>query len=117
MGGRTLILLCTILSASQKLKKEVDLQRSLGYVFRAINLTRIKLEGKVPLIGFSGAPVRKVSLNEVNLLVLQVINLSYSLITRFTEVSTKYMFVALCRFLENCPPTPPLTYHFAQSKN
>lgn len=117
MGGRTLILLCTILSASQKLKKEVDLQRSLGYVFRAINLTRIKLEGKVPLIGFSGAPVRKVSLNEVNLLVPQVINLSYSLTTRFIEVSTKYMFVALCRFLECCPPTPLLTHHFAQSKN
>lgn len=66
MGGRTLILLCTILSASQKLKQEVDLQKSLGYVFRAITLTRVKLEGKVPLIGFSGAPVRKVSLNEAN---------------------------------------------------
>ena len=72
MGWRTLILLCTILSAPQKLKQEVDLQRSLGYVFRAINLTRIKLEGKVPLIGFSGAPVRKVPLNEVHLSVLQI---------------------------------------------
>ncbi|KAM7447061.1 hypothetical protein ABFA07_004704 [Porites harrisoni] len=40
----------------EKLKQEVDLQKSLGYVFRAITLTRVKLEGKVPLIGFSGAP-------------------------------------------------------------
>lgn len=40
----------------EKLKKEVDLEKSLGYVFSAINLTRRKLEGKVPLIGFSGAP-------------------------------------------------------------
>ena len=81
MGRRTLILLCTILSASQKLKQEVDLQKSLGYVFRAINLTRIKLEGKVPLIGFSGAPVRKVSLNEASLLALQIIILSHFLTT------------------------------------
>jgi len=32
----------------------VDME--LGYVFDAITLTRHKLEGKVPLIGFSGAP-------------------------------------------------------------
>ncbi len=30
----------------------------LHYVFDAITLTRKKLEGKVPLIGFTGAPVR-----------------------------------------------------------
>ena len=42
----------------QKLEKEVDLEKSLGYVFSAITLTRNKLEGKVPLIGFTGAPVR-----------------------------------------------------------
>ena len=81
MGERTLILLCTILSTSQKLQQEVDLQKSLGYVFCAINLTRVKLEGKVPLIGFSGAPVRKVSLKEASLLVLQIIIVSYSLTT------------------------------------
>lgn len=95
MGGRTLILLCTILSTSQKLKQEVDLQKSLGYVFRAITLTRVKLEGKVPLIGFSGAPVRKVSHNEASLLVLQIIILSYSFTTNFIEVSTKNMCLSL----------------------
>ncbi|KAK2554597.1 Uroporphyrinogen decarboxylase [Acropora cervicornis] len=40
----------------EKLKKDIDLVKSLGYVFSAITLTRQKLEGKVPLIGFSGAP-------------------------------------------------------------
>lgn len=40
----------------EKLKKDVDLEKSLSYVFQAITLTRIKLEGRVPLIGFSGAP-------------------------------------------------------------
>ncbi|CAN2390483.1 Uroporphyrinogen decarboxylase, partial [Pristimantis euphronides] len=40
----------------QKLKPIVDVSQELGYVFRAINLTRHKIAGQVPLIGFSGAP-------------------------------------------------------------
>ena len=43
----------------EKLEKNVNVKKSLGYVFDAITLTRHKLEGKVPLIGFSGAPVSK----------------------------------------------------------
>ncbi|XP_039632541.1 uroporphyrinogen decarboxylase [Polypterus senegalus] len=39
-----------------RLKVKVDVTAELGYVFQAITLTRHKLEGKVPLIGFSGAP-------------------------------------------------------------
>ena len=47
------------------LKEPADLDRltlpgavkSLQYVFDAIRLTRKKLEGKVPLLGFTGAPV------------------------------------------------------------
>ena len=40
-----------------KLTAEVDVKAALGYVMEALTLTRHKLEGKVPLIGFSGAPV------------------------------------------------------------
>ncbi|XP_046392994.1 uroporphyrinogen decarboxylase [Ischnura elegans] len=40
----------------ERLKFPVDVKEKLGYVFEAITLTRHKLEGKVPLIGFSGAP-------------------------------------------------------------
>lgn len=40
----------------QKLKPTIDVSQDLGYVFRAITLTRHKIEGKVPLIGFTGAP-------------------------------------------------------------
>lgn len=43
----------------KRLRSKVDVASELGYVFRAITLTRHKLEGKVPLIGFSGAPVIK----------------------------------------------------------
>lgn len=41
----------------QRLQTKVDVGKELGYVFKAITLTRHKIEGKVPLIGFTGAPV------------------------------------------------------------
>ncbi|KAI9291295.1 uroporphyrinogen decarboxylase [Neoconidiobolus thromboides FSU 785] len=39
-----------------KLVKNVDVKSSLKYVLDAITLTRKTLDGRVPLIGFSGAP-------------------------------------------------------------
>ncbi|CAL1292419.1 unnamed protein product [Larinioides sclopetarius] len=39
-----------------KLTYPCDVEQQLGYVFEAISLTRHTLDGKVPLIGFSGAP-------------------------------------------------------------
>ena len=38
------------------MEKEVDVKAELDYVFKAITLTRHKLKGRVPLIGFCGAP-------------------------------------------------------------
>ncbi|KAL4877144.1 Uroporphyrinogen decarboxylase [Aspergillus karnatakaensis] len=38
------------------LAKNVDVKKELDYVYKAITLTRTKLEGRVPLIGFCGAP-------------------------------------------------------------
>ena len=40
----------------QKLNKNADAKKELGYVLEAIKLTRHALNGRVPLIGFSGAP-------------------------------------------------------------
>ncbi|KAF8424567.1 uroporphyrinogen decarboxylase [Tirmania nivea] len=40
----------------QVVTRDVDVKEELGYVFEAITLTRKKLEGRVPLIGFVGAP-------------------------------------------------------------
>lgn len=39
-----------------RLPDEVDVQKELGYVFDAITMTRKGLDGRVPLIGFCGAP-------------------------------------------------------------
>ena len=35
----------------------MDIRATLGYVLDAISLTRQRLEGRVPLLGFCGAPV------------------------------------------------------------
>jgi uroporphyrinogen decarboxylase len=40
----------------EKLPREVDVEKELGYVFEALTLTRKTLAGQVPLIGFTGAP-------------------------------------------------------------
>lgn len=39
-----------------RLRKNVDVDKELGYLFEAITLTRKGLDGRVPLIGFCGAP-------------------------------------------------------------
>ncbi|XP_001375996.1 uroporphyrinogen decarboxylase isoform X1 [Monodelphis domestica] len=39
-----------------RLQAPVDVDKELGYVFQAITLTRHQLAGRVPLIGFAGAP-------------------------------------------------------------
>ncbi|KAG5513524.1 hypothetical protein PMAC_000956 [Pneumocystis sp. 'macacae'] len=39
-----------------KLNFSLDVKKELGYVMEAIKLTRKKLNGKVPLFGFAGAP-------------------------------------------------------------
>lgn len=36
--------------------RDVDVKKELQYVYDAISVTRRKLEGRVPLIGFCGAP-------------------------------------------------------------
>lgn len=46
-----------------KLKRDIDVKQELSYVYEAITLTRHTLAGKVPLIGFSGAPVRRLRVN------------------------------------------------------
>jgi uroporphyrinogen decarboxylase len=38
------------------MEKKVDVAKELDYVYKAITLTRHKLKGRVPLIGFCGAP-------------------------------------------------------------
>lgn len=41
---------------AELLEKDVNVEKELDYVYKAITLTRQKLEGRVPLFGFCGAP-------------------------------------------------------------
>lgn len=41
---------------SEVMGRSVDVSKELDYVYEAITLTRQKLKGRVPLIGFCGAP-------------------------------------------------------------
>lgn len=38
------------------MQKQVDVKAELNYVYQAITMTRLKLKGRVPLLGFCGAP-------------------------------------------------------------
>ena len=38
------------------LSRQVDVEKELDYVYKAITMTRMKLRGRVPLFGFCGAP-------------------------------------------------------------
>ncbi|KAF2088195.1 uroporphyrinogen decarboxylase [Saccharata proteae CBS 121410] len=40
----------------EMMERKVDVKTELDYVYKAITLTRKKLDGRVPLIGFCGAP-------------------------------------------------------------
>eukprot|EP00117_Sycon_ciliatum_P046996 scpid59736/ scgid33610/ Uroporphyrinogen decarboxylase len=40
----------------ERVATTVDIQMELGYVMDAVALTRVRLDGKVPLVGFCGAP-------------------------------------------------------------
>lgn len=40
----------------QVMDRNVNVEEELGYVYKAITVTRKKLAGRVPLIGFCGAP-------------------------------------------------------------
>ncbi|KAI9734216.1 MAG: Uroporphyrinogen decarboxylase in heme biosynthesis [Cirrosporium novae-zelandiae] len=46
----------TDLQYREIMERQVDVKKELDYVYRAITLTRQKLRGRVPLIGFCGAP-------------------------------------------------------------
>lgn len=46
----------TVADIKTSLNHGIDVQTDLKYVYDAITLTRHNLEGKVPLLGFSGAP-------------------------------------------------------------
>ena len=83
------------------LDKEIDVEDRLSYVFEAIKLTKIGLEGRVPLIGFAGAPWTvfcymvegkgSKTFSESRKLLYTNPSLAHELLERITEITIRYL--------------------------
>lgn len=72
-----------------RLKKDVDVNQELKYVFEAITMTRHALHGRVPLIGFVGAPWTLMVKNRYRSIAMN------SLIQRLTYPPTLFYLIGL----------------------
>ncbi len=81
--------------------REVDVNESLDYVYKAITMTRTKLKGRVPLIGFCGAPWTLLCymvegggtklFKEIKLWIYQYPEESKKLLQKIAEVCVRYL--------------------------
>eukprot|EP00914_Ancora_sagittata_P013554 GHVO01026693.1.p1 GENE.GHVO01026693.1~~GHVO01026693.1.p1 ORF type:complete len:346 (-),score=55.88 GHVO01026693.1:69-1106(-) len=85
----------------KNLEQEPDVEKSLGFVFKAITLTRHRIRGQCPLIGFSGAPWTlmsymieggsSTSYMKAKRWLFQYPNESHTLLQMLTDVIVKYL--------------------------
>jgi uroporphyrinogen decarboxylase len=85
----------------QKLDSDIDVKDRLSYVFEAIRLTNNELNGRVPLIGFAGAPWTILcymvegrgskTFSETRKLLYVNPSLAHELLNRITEVTIQYL--------------------------
>lgn len=83
------------------MEREVDVNESLDYVYKAITMTRTKLRGRVPLIGFCGAPWTLLCymvegggtklFKEIKLWIYQYPEESKKLLQKIAEVCVRYL--------------------------
>jgi uroporphyrinogen decarboxylase len=81
--------------------KEIDPFEDLGYVLDAVSLTKRNLKGRVPLIGFSGAPWTLLtymvegkgskSFSEIKKMMFQNPALAHSILQKITKAVTLYL--------------------------
>ncbi len=84
-----------------KLSKEIDVEDRLGYVFEAIKITKKELNGRVPLIGFCGAPWTifcymtegegSKTFSKAKRLLFQDPEMAHDLLNRITAVTISYL--------------------------
>lgn len=82
-------------------KEDIDVNKSLGYVFQALTQTRHQLKGKVPLLGFAGAPWTLMaymvegsgqkSYNKARAWMYKTPNEAHQLLSLITEVTIDYL--------------------------
>lgn len=86
----------------ERLQKDVDVGKELGYVMEAMTMTRKALDGQVPLYGFSGAPWTLMAymiegggsktFSLAKRWLTQYPEASHTLLKRITEVTVEYLF-------------------------
>ena len=84
-----------------KLPKEIDVAERLGYVTEAIKVTKRELNGRVPLIGFAGAPWTifcymtegqgSKTFSQAKRILYSNPELAHELLDRITNVTIKYL--------------------------
>lgn len=85
----------------QKVSGTVDVEDRLGYVFEAIKITKKELNGRVPLIGFCGAPWTifcymtegqgSKTFSKAKRLLFQDPEMAHTLLNQITEVTISYL--------------------------
>ncbi|KAF9153308.1 Uroporphyrinogen decarboxylase in heme biosynthesis [Linnemannia schmuckeri] len=85
----------------KRLKQKVNVHKELQYVFDAVTMTRHALEGRVPLIGFTGAPWTQMAymvegggsrtFSKAKTWIFQYPKESHELLQRITDVSVDYL--------------------------
>jgi uroporphyrinogen decarboxylase len=83
------------------LDKNIDVEERLGYVFEALKLTKKELNGRVPLIGFAGAPWTifcymvegrgSKTFSESRKILYTNPALAHELLSRITDVTIQYL--------------------------
>lgn len=72
-----------------------NVNEALKYVGDAITLTRHKLDGRVPLIGFTGAPVCILILSKKNWKCMDIIVYTYHVLIENFFYTRMFIYVAL----------------------
>ena len=85
----------------QKVSGKIDVEDRLGYVFEAIKVTKKELDGRVPLIGFCGAPWTifcymtegegSKTFSKAKRLLFQDPEMSHQLLDQITTVTISYL--------------------------
>lgn len=95
------------------MSRDVNVEESLDYVYKAITMTRKKLDGRVPLIGFCGAPWTLLCymvegggsklFKEIKTWIYQYGEASRALLQKITEVCVEYLAHQVKAGAQVCP--------------
>lgn len=107
------------------MKRDVDVAKELDYVYKAITLTRKKLDGRVPLFGFTGAPWTLLCymvegggtklFKEVKTWIYKYPEETKALLQKISELCVEYLALQVKAGAQVMPPSCLGTYRFGHS--